>query len=214
MVLLFLLSSCTLLLRQLKHTLEKYQTAPDLQQTIYYCLHQTLVGVLVDWIIILLFLKSTVLQQNRIGWISFLKGLWHKDWMLLQDDSYRTQNLWSNKLNGKIWDWRVLESIWSSMHSLLITYTQLLYVLMAKNPSITYWQLQDKIQILQQSYQQYCSHLDQQYLLSDKAISENNYICLQTWYQIQAPVLQQEITVALQQHQNHQQTMFHYYRSL
>ena len=66
-----------LLLCSLHNSMEKLETALDIQFTIYYCLHQTFSSAPVDLVIIPNALQSTVLQQNRIGWISFLKGLWH-----------------------------------------------------------------------------------------------------------------------------------------
>ena len=198
-------------LRNVRQCLEQHQTDPDLTHTIYYCLHQTFAGAPVDPVMIPSKYLSTVLQQNRIGWLSFLKGLFHRDWIKHQDTYYVSQHLRTHKLNGMIWGRKVLSTIWAGMNSLWITYTNMLHQSTSTNPSIVHRQLQAKIRELQKTYWHYCAHLDQRYLLSDKAITDNTHIRLHTWFLVQAPVLQKEITIAQNQQNNYQRTMLHYY---
>ena len=157
------------------------------------------------------YLQPTVIVQNRLGWLSFLKGFWHKEWTFLQEEYYLTTNQRTNKMNGQTWGRSVLKTIWANMHLLWITYTHQLHKSTANNPSITHRQLQEKIRILQRSYRHYCPHLNQHYLLTDHAIENNTNICLQTWFHVQAPVLQKEITVARNQQKQSQRTIYYYY---
>ena len=140
-----------------------------------------------------------------------MKGFFHRDWIQLQDNYYKATNQRTHKMNGQVWGRQVLSSIWSGMHSLWITYTDLLHCSTSTNPLIIHKQLQAKIRILQQSYRHHCAHLDQQYLLQEDAITKNLFSRLQTWFQVQAPVLQKEITIAQNQQKHSQQTMLHYY---
>ena len=201
-----------LVLQQLRKCLEKQHTAPDIGFTIYYCLHQMFVGAPIDQLMIPFHLKSTVLQQSRIGWLSFVKGLWHRDWSKLQQDYYVVNQLSSHTMTGFSWSRQIMKNVWQSMHALWLTYTTLLHNSTKGNPSIVHKQLQEKIIQLQQTYRNFCSHLDQRYLLTDDAIQTQSYTRLNTWYHVQAPVLQREIIIARKQQTKHQRTIYHFYR--
>lgn len=137
-------------------------------------------------------------QQEKIGWAQFLKGLWHKDWCLAQDQFLHEVHQYNVKSTGTLWAIRLISFLRELVHTRWVEHTQSIHhpanVISARRQ-----RLLTRISHLQSQYTECCPQHTHQFFL-DTNDSHHTFTTLQNWLHLHESVIEKVIILHRQNH--------------
>lgn len=183
-------------LRRLGTTLDELDTAPEL--------HTAIIDGLKLWYnnspIEEVFQTELQLEQDRLGWFAFLKGLWSRNWAYEQQLYFEQQNLSSCYTTGQLWMQLVQRHLLESMHSMWIDHTSSIHQ-PNDQCTATHFCLCQQICKLQEDHKSLCPRDDHWFHLTEDQFTEYTETKLYNWINLFEDLVQHQMK--LWRHANH-----------